>query len=313
MTTLIQTGFGADSNAVDVIAGIDLTGKRAIITGGASGIGIETARALALAGAEVVLAVRDVVVGQRVATELSTSTVKPVRVERLDLASRASIADFAARWRGPLHLLINNAAVMANPLTRTAEGWELQFATNHIGHFAVTTALHRALKDAAGARIVNVSSSGHLRAPVMFDDVQFEHRAYDPWVAYGQSKTANVLFSVELTRRWQSDGIFANALMPGGIMTNLQRYVSQQVLDNWAEMEKAGKMKMKTPAQGAATTIVAAASPLLAGIGGRYFEDCNEAATVANDIKASRGVRAWALDPTTAEQLWQRSEAWLKG
>jgi NAD(P)-dependent dehydrogenase (short-subunit alcohol dehydrogenase family) len=197
--------------------------------------------------------------------------------------------------------------VMASPLRRTAEGWELQLATNHLGHFALATGLYDALAAAGDARIVSVSSSGHLGSPVVFDDLMFERRPYDPWAAYGQSKTANVLFAVEATRRWAGDGIVANALMPGGIMTNLQRYVPQAVKDGWAELERSGAFTMKTPQQGAATTLVAAVAPELAGIGGRYLEDCQEAPTVANDAEASSGVRAWALDPVAAERLWDVS------
>jgi NAD(P)-dependent dehydrogenase (short-subunit alcohol dehydrogenase family) len=158
---------------------------------------------------------------------------------------------------------------------------------------------------------VNVSSSGHLRCPVDFDDLHFERRAYDPWVGYGQSKTANVLFAVGIAQRWFDDGIVAHALMPGGIMTNLQRYVDQAVLDRWAAAEKAGKLRMKTPAEGAATTLVAAVSPLFATVSGRYLEDGNEAEVVDNDAKASSGVRRWALDPAAAEHLWSTSVALL--
>lgn len=310
--TRIVTGYSNTTTALDVVQGIDLRGQRAIVTGGASGIGIETVRALATAGAEVTLAVRNVEVGDTVARELRSSTGNDeVYVAHLDLVDRASVARFVEQWSGPLHLLINNAAVMACPLTRTVEGWELQFATNHLGHFGLTVGLHGALKAAGGARVVNVSSSGHLRCPVDFDDLHFERRDYDPWVGYGQSKTANVLFAVGIAQRWRDDGIVAHALMPGGIMTNLQRYVDQAVLDRWAAAEKAGKLRMKTPAEGAATTLVAAVSPLFAAVSGRYLEDGNEAEVVDNDAKASAGVRRWALDPAAAEQLWSTSVALL--
>jgi NAD(P)-dependent dehydrogenase (short-subunit alcohol dehydrogenase family) len=310
--TRILTGYGNSTTALEVVDGIDLKGQRAIVTGGASGIGIETARALAQAGAEVTLAVRNVAVGDEVARDLRHSTGNDdVYVAHLDLVDRASVARFVEQWSGPLHLLINNAAVMACPLTHTVEGWELQFATNHLGHFGLTLGLHGALKAAGRARVVNVSSSGHLRCPVDFDDLHFERRAYDPWVGYGQSKTANVLFAVGIAKRWLDDGIVAHALMPGGIMTNLQRYVDQAVLDRWAAAEKAGKLRMKTPAEGAATTLVAAVSPLFADVSGRYLEDGNEAEVVDNDAKASSGVRRWALDPVAAEQLWTTSVALL--
>ncbi|WP_152362170.1 SDR family NAD(P)-dependent oxidoreductase [Microlunatus speluncae] len=309
-TSLLSTPFGAQSTAADVIAGVDLAGRRAIVTGGASGIGIETARALAGAGAEVTLAVRDTEAGERIARDLAAATGnEQLRVARLDLADQASVAAFTAAWQGPLHLLINNAGVMASPLGRTAEGWELQFATNHLGHFALATGLHDALAAAGGARVVSVSSSAHLRSPVVFDDVHFERREYEPWAAYGQSKTANVLFAVEADRRWATDGIRVNALMPGGIRTNLQRYVSDEELERLRLAAGTEAPTWKTPEQGAATTVLLAASPLLAGIGGRYFEDCNEAAP--NQPGSRAGVAPYALDPDAARRLWQVSEATL--
>ena len=209
-----------------MIAGVDLTGRRAVVTGGASGIGVETARALAAAGAEVTLAVRNTAAGERTAADIIESTGNNhVFVAPIELADRASVAAFAAGWDGPLHILVNNAGVMAEPLNRTPEGWEHQFATNHLGHFGLALGLHDALAAAGDARIVSVSSSAHLRSDVHFDDIHFEHRPYEAWAAYGQSKTANVLFAVEAAKRWASDGIIANALMPGGIRTALQRHV----------------------------------------------------------------------------------------
>ncbi len=197
---------------------------------------------------------------------------------------------------------------MALPsLELTANGWERQLATNHLGHFALATGLHRALAEAGGARIVSVSSSGHLGSPVVFDDLHFEHRPYDPWSAYGQSKTANVLLAVEATRRWAGDGVVANALMPGGIMTNLQRHVTQEVRDDWQRMQDEGRVRFKTPQQGAATSMVAAVAPELEGRGGHYLEDCNEAPTVADDAEVTSGVREWALDPDAAHRLWEVS------
>ena len=305
MTDRITTPFTAESTAAEVIAGIDLTGRRAVVTGGASGIGIETARALASAGAEVTLAVRNLEAGERTSAEIIDSTGnKQVLIAPLDLADQASVAAFAAGWDGPLHILINNAGLMASPLMRTPQGWEMQFATNHLGHFALATGLHRALA-AEGARIVSVSSSAHHRSPVVFDDIQFEHRAYEPWLAYGQSKTANVLFAVEASKRWAGDGITANALMPGGIRTNLQRYVSDEELDRLRAAAGGAELKWKTPEQGAATSILVATSPLLEGVGGRYFEDCAEAET--GKLGARTGVAAYALDPDAAARLWHVS------
>jgi NAD(P)-dependent dehydrogenase (short-subunit alcohol dehydrogenase family) len=318
VSTPITTPFTAESTAAEVVDGIDLTGRRAIVTGGASGIGIETARALAGAGAEVTLAVRNVEAGERTAAQITrttgtgTTSSKQVLVARLDLADQASVASFAAAWDGPLDMLINNAGIMAAPLMRTPEGWEMQFATNHLGHFALATRLHGALAAAGGARVVSVSSSAHLRSPVVFEDINFLERPYEPWAAYGQSKTANVLFAVEATRRWAGDGITVNALMPGGIQTNLQRYVTDEELDRLRRQSGGSAApNWKTPEQGAATSVLVATSPLLDGIGGRYFEDCNEAGL--NEPGTRRGVAAYALDPDNAALLWQVSVDTLAG
>jgi len=232
VTTPVTTPFNAQTTAAEVVAGIDLGGKRIIVTGGASGIGLETARALAAAGAEVTLAVRNPDAGKRVAAEIAAAARNTrVLVAPVDLADPASAASFVAAWDGPLDVLVNNAGVMACPQTRTPQGWELQFATNHLGHFALATGLHRALAAAEGARIVSVSSRAHLRSPVIFDDIHFLNRAYDLWDAYAQSKTANVLFAVEATRRWANDGITANALQPGTVRSNLQRYITDEDLE----------------------------------------------------------------------------------
>jgi NAD(P)-dependent dehydrogenase (short-subunit alcohol dehydrogenase family) len=306
---LITTRFTATSTADEVAAGHHLDGRRAVVTGGSSGIGIETARSLVRAGAEVTLAVRDTAAGARVAADITATTGSPrVRVARLDLTDRRSVAEFVQSWTDQLDLLITNAGIMALPDRQlTPEGWELQFATNHLGHFALALGLHDALATAGGARIVSLSSSGHLNSPVVFDDPWFDRRPYDPWSAYGQSKTANVLFAVEATRRWSGDGIIANAVMPGGIMTNLQKHVSQEVRDSWIEGERSGRFTMKTPEQGAATTLVAALAPEFANTGGHYLEDGNESPTVANDAEVGRGVREWALDPDAASRLWEVS------
>ncbi|MCW2914198.1 MAG: family NAD(P)-dependent oxidoreductase [Actinomycetia bacterium] len=305
-TTPITTPFAAESTAAEVVEGIDLTGRRIIVTGGASGIGIETARALAGAGAQVTLAVRNPEAGERTAEDIIASTGnKQVLVAPLDLADQASVASFVAAWDGPLHIIVNNAGVMASPEMRTPQGWEMQFATNHLGHFALATGLHRALAAAGGARVVSVSSSAHLRSPVVFEDIHFRERAYEPWAAYGQSKTANVLFAVEATKRWANDGITVNALMPGGIRTNLQRYVTDEDLDRLRAQAGGGAPAWKTPEQGAATSVLVATSPLLEGIGGRYFEDCNEAGL--NQPGTRQGVAAYALDPEAAARLWQVS------
>ncbi|MEU7584905.1 SDR family NAD(P)-dependent oxidoreductase [Micromonospora sp. NPDC049230] len=304
----ITTSFAHHSTAMDVIRGVDLVGRRAIVTGGSSGIGVETARALASAGAEVTLAVRNPDAGQQAADDITGTTGNDrVMVAPLDLADQGSVAAFVANWDGPLHILVNNAGIMAAPLSRTPQGWEMQFATNHLGHFALATGLRQALAADGGARIVSVSSAAHLRSPVVFEDIQYERREYEPWQAYGQSKTANVLFAVEASRRWADDGIFANSLMPGAIQTNLQRYVSEEELNR---IRAGNAAAWKTVEQGAATSVLVAASPLLDGVGGRYFEDCQEAAPARPGGRT--GVAAYALDPEAAERLWKVSTDLLK-
>jgi NAD(P)-dependent dehydrogenase (short-subunit alcohol dehydrogenase family) len=320
---LITTRFGAQSTASEVIDGINLSGKRAVVTGGSSGIGVETARALAGAGADVTLAVRDTDAGDRTAAEITTTTGKGVHVGRLDLADQASIAAFVGNWAGPLDLLINNAGVMAVPtLQLTRQGWERQFATNHLGHFALALGLHEALADAGHARIVSLSSVGHRRSRVIFDDLNFTSRPYDLGLAYGQSKTANVLFAVEATRRWGGDGITANAVHPGTIAaTNLLRDLGPEVATAlqaaapYAQTFTQPEMMRKTVEQGAATSVFVATSPELDGIGGRYFEDCNEAAVLDphEPGTTASGVAAYALDPKAATRLWQVSIDALAG
>ena len=308
----IKTGFGFESTAEQVVDGIDLSGKRAIVTGASSGIGIETARALAGAGADVTLAVRDLDAGRRTADDITASTAnRDVQVNRLDLADRSSAFDLAAGWEGPLHILINNAGVMALPeLTLTSEGWEMQFATNHLGHFALAVGLHDALAAEAGARIVSLSSRGHLRSPVVFEDINFDARRYEPFVAYGQSKTANALFAVGATHRWEDAGITANAVHPGAIAaSNLSRHLDPDTLQ---ALRDSGQYRYKTLEQGAATSVLVATSPELEGVGGRYFEDCNEADVLDSPSPdAESGVAAYALDPDNADRLWELSERWL--
>jgi NAD(P)-dependent dehydrogenase (short-subunit alcohol dehydrogenase family) len=302
MTTRITTPFTAESTAAEVIADVDLTGKRAIVTGAASGIGVETARALASAGADVTLAVRDVGAGDRVAADIAATTGNSkLHVERLDLADQASIAAFLARWSGPLDILVDNAGIMATPELRTAEGWELQFATNHLGHFALTAGLHEALQAAGHARVVVVSSVGHINGEVLFDDLDFAKHPYDAWAAYSQSKTANILFAVEAARRWAGDGIAVNALNPGRIAaTNLSRHMETPP----AAFDPKGStgVSVKSIEQGAATSVLLAASPLVDGVTGRYFEDSQEAVPFEPGVR--RGVAAYALDPVKAERLW---------
>ena len=312
---LITSQYDDTTTALEVVQDVDLTGRRALVTGAASGIGVETARALAHAGAQVTLAVRDTAAGDRTAADIArTSGRDDVRVVRLDLADLGSVDALTRAWTGPLDVLVNNAGVMDAPFGTTAQGWETQLGVNHLGHFAVATGLHPALAAADRARIVSVSSSGHAASPIVFDDLFFERREYDPGLAYGQSKTANSLFAVEATRRWASDGITANALMPGGIWTPLQRHWSAEkraAAEAQAQQaEEAGMFRMKTPEQGAATSVFLAASPLVEGIGGRYFEDCREAAVV-DHLDGIHGVMPHALDPDDARRLWDVSEELL--
>lgn len=282
--------------------GIDLTGRRAIVTGGSSGIGVETARALAATGAEVTLAVRDLAAGAATAKDITATTGNDkVYVGQLDLTDLESVSAFADNWQGPLHILVNNAGVMASPEQHTKYGWEFQFATNHLGHFALANGLHDALAADGNARIVVLSSTGHQRSPVVFDDVNFAFRPYDPWLAYGQSKTANVLFAVGATRQWAADGITANAVMPGAIFTNLQRYT------NGRGSGQVPPELMKTTEQGAATSTLLAVSPLLEGLGGKYFDDCNEAEVVDRRTGTLHGVARYAVDPANADRLWDLS------
>jgi len=279
--------FDATSTAADVIAGVDLTGKRAIVTGGGSGIGLVTARTLASAGAEVTVAARNV----------GTSA-------ELDLADLDSVRRFIDRWTGPLDILVNNAGVMATPLTRTPQGFELQFATNHLGHFALTLGLHDALAAAGDARVVVVSSVGHVNGEVLFDDPNFEHHPYDPWAAYSQSKTANVLFAVEAAKRWAPDHIAVNALNPGRIWgTGLSRHMETPP-DSFDPAGATG-VSVKNVEQGAATSVLLAASPLVEGVTGKYFEDCREAGPYTPGVR--RGVAAYAIDPAKAARLWRLS------
>jgi NAD(P)-dependent dehydrogenase (short-subunit alcohol dehydrogenase family) len=302
MTTRVTTPFDATSTAEEVIAGIDLSGKRAIVTGGASGLGEETARALAAAGADVTIAVRNVAAGQRVAERLAVSTHNPhIHVGQLDLADQASVAAFVAAWEGPLDILVANAGVMANPETRTPEGREIQFATNHLGHFALAVGLHGALAAAGSARIVVLSSVGHVNGPVRFEDLDFTAEPYDPWLAYAQSKTANILFAVEAARRWAKDGIAVNAVNPGRIWnTSLGRHIDTPPQS--FDPNGTTGVSEKTIEQGAATSTLLAASPLVEGITGRYFEDCQEAVAFEEGVR--RGVKDYALDPGNARVLW---------
>lgn len=309
--------FGARSTALEVIAGHDLRGQEAIVTGGASGIGVETVPALASAGARVVLAARDGARADVVAAELRQATGGIVEASHLDLASLASVRAFVERFLAqgrPLHLLINNAGIMATPLSYTEDGFESQFGTNHIGHFALTTGLMPALQAAGAARVVSLSSIGHRRSGMHFEDLNFRARPYEPFLAYGQSKTANALFAVGLSGRHAADGVFANAVMPGGIFTGLQKHMTreEQMALGWFDESGTPNPRFKTTEQGAATSVWAAVAPELDGVGGLYLEDCAVAAPWSEERPMS-GYMPYALDPDDARRLWAVSEALIAG
>jgi NAD(P)-dependent dehydrogenase (short-subunit alcohol dehydrogenase family) len=307
----LHTGFGATTTAAEIAAGVSLNGKVAVVTGGSSGIGPETARVLAGAGAQVIVAARDIEKAER-----ALAGVSNVEVWRLDLSNPESIDTFAGRFAdsgNPLHILVNNAGVMATPLMRDSRGYELQFATNHLGHFQLTARLWEPLRRAVRARVISLSSVGHRRAPVDLDDPNFERRAYDRWEAYGQSKSANSLFAVELDRRARQQGVRAFAVHPGGILTELTRHMTDDELAAYGIVREGDKLRppaagFKTVAQGAATSVWCAVSPTLGARGGVYCEDCDIAAVVPADSKALSGVRPWALDKAIARALWTLSE-----
>ncbi|MGN9909339.1 SDR family NAD(P)-dependent oxidoreductase [Phytohabitans sp. LJ34] len=302
----IGSGFGYRSTATEVLRGIDLSGKLAIVTGGYSGLGLETTRALAGAGAHVVVPARR----PAVATE-ALSGIAGVEVDELDLGDLESVRAFAERFLASartVHFVIDNAAIMACPETRVGPGWEAQFATNHIGHFALVNRLWPAIARDGGARVVSVSSGGHRRSPIRWDDIHFTS-GYDKWTAYGQAKTANVLFAVHLDTLGQDAGVRAFAVHPGSILTPLQRHLprSEMVAAGWIdEQGNALDPSFKTPEQGAATQVWAATSPRLAGMGGVYCEDCDIADLVPEGAPGA-GVRPYAVDPEQAARLWAYS------
>ncbi len=316
MTDRITSPFGPFTPAREVVAGHDLHDVSAVVTGATSGIGVETARALAEAGAAVTLAVRDRAAGKAAAADINrTATGGKVSVGPLDLSDFASVRAFAEAWgAAPLHILVNNAGVMACPQSYTADDLEMQIGTNHFGHYLLAALLAPALRKAAdglgrSARVVSLTSIGHRRSAVNFDDPHYRQRPYDKWEAYGQSKTANALFAVGFNARHADQGVTANSVMPGGIMTPLQRHLPREEMIAFGWMDQAGKVAegFKTPEQGASTSVWAAVGPELEGVGGLYLEDCAQAAPWTKDIPF-RGVMPHALDPEAAERLWTLSE-----
>lgn len=315
----ITSKFNRKSTAAEVVEGLSLNGRHIVVTGGASGLGLETSRALAQAGATLTLAVRDLAQGDAAATALGGSTGNPrIRVAQLDLADLASVARFADDWKKsgePLHVLINNAGIMACPLSRSAQGWESQFATNHLGHFALTRALLPVLLKSEAPRVVALSSSGHRLSPIVFDDIHFDKREYNKWKAYGQAKTANALMALHLDTLHAKDGLTANAVHPGGINTGLSRHITREemVAMGWVKPDaEPGFIPpgFKTPQQGAATSVWAATAPELQGHGGRYLEDCNEAVP-SPEGERRFGYVAHVRDRDAAARLWAVSEAML--
>ena len=319
---MITSAFGACSTALDVVQGVSLAGKTAMVTGGASGLGFETSRALASAGAAVTLAVRNLEQGQAAAQRITAEFAQArVALVKLDLADLATVRQCAADWNKSgqaLDILINNAAIMACPLTRTAQGWEAQFATNHLGHFALTTALLPALQRAAAqqgdARVVCLSSTGHKLSGVNFDDVHFERRDYNKWKAYGQAKSANALMALGLHLKYGTQGITANAVHPGGIMTGLQKFLPLEEMRalGWLKADDTPLDIFKSTEQGAATSVWAATAHALKGLGGLYLEDCNQGLPAEPTNRVS-GFSAHIADPAAALRLWEVSEQLLAG
>lgn len=314
------------TTAIEIIQGYDLTGYEIIVTGASSGIGIETARALAQGGARLTLAARDMEKLESVADDIRQYTGnQSVETEKLELDSLSSVDEFVKRYlakKRPLHLLINNAGVMACPKTYTKDGFELQFGTNHMGHFALTLGLIPALKQGAESsgrksRVISVSSLAHIFADIDFDDINFKKRNYDPWIAYGQSKTANILFSVALSKLYENEGIVSFSVMPGVILTRLQRHLSKkEKLKLYIEDEYGNpNPNFKSVEEGASTTVWAAVARELEGKSGLYLENCkvSEMRESNQDVYAkSSGFLKYAIDEEKALRLWKLSTKWLE-
>ena len=314
MSERVTSEFGATSTAAEVAAGHDLEGASVIVTGAASGIGVETARALAEAGADVMLAVRNTDAGAATAADIGKTAKGKVSVGKVDLSDLGSVAAFATAWgEKPLNILINNAGVMACPLAYTAQDLEMQIGTNHFGHYLLTMLLARGLMNAAedgrASRVVSLSSIGHRRGGVHFEDIHYRHRPYDKWESYGQAKTANSLFAVGFNERFSDLGVNANAVMPGGIRTPLQRHLTDEEMRGFGWIDENGKVneRFKSPEQGAATSVWAALADEMEGVGGLNLENCNQAVPWV-ETNPFEGVMPHALDAEAAERLWDVSE-----
>jgi NAD(P)-dependent dehydrogenase (short-subunit alcohol dehydrogenase family) len=303
--------FGFESTTDDVLEGIDLSGKRILVTGASAGLGVETTRALAARGASVTMAVRDLTKGTTAMDEIRAAVPDAeLDLRQLDLADLASVRTVAHGFvedHPVLDVLIGNAGVMACPQGTTADGFEMQFGTNHLGHFLLIQLLTPSLVAAGGARVVLLTSAGHRFGDVDLEDPNFEHQPYDAWVAYGRAKTANVLCAVGLDQRLRDQGVRAFAVHPGGIPTELGRHLTDETLGQMVERSKAANVRWKTVPQGAATTVYAATAPELDDEGGVYLEDCH-VAELTDDLEVSGGVRSYALDPARADALWELSE-----
>ena len=299
--------FGRESTAEEIARGAELSGRQVVITGASSGIGAETARALAIAGADLILGVRNCAGGEAVAREIAKVAPRQVRVLPLDLADLGSVAAFADQIDAPLDLLIANAGVSKTPQTHLPNGLETRFATNHLGHFLLALRLRRQMAE-RGARLLVLSSAAHKGLPVRLDDLQWRHRPHS-LAAYGESKSANVLFAQEATRRWRGAGIFANAILPGSALSGLQRYHGEEMKRRIGFILPDGSANpaLKTLAQAAATTVWAATTPQLAARGGLVLEDCAEALPVGSETHSWSGFDARVADPETARLLWEQS------
>jgi NAD(P)-dependent dehydrogenase (short-subunit alcohol dehydrogenase family) len=306
----LGSGFGARSTAEQVVAGIDLSGRLAIVTGGYSGLGLETVRALAAAGAAVVVPARRPDHARQVLDDAGLSVVE---VEKMDLADLDTVDEFATGFldsRRSIDILIDNAAVMASPESRVGDGWESQFATNHLGHYVLANRLWPALVDGRGARVVALTSTGHKQSDIRWDDPQFT-TGYDKWKAYGQAKTADSLFAIQLDALGEPFGVRAFAVHPGGIMTELQRHLPKEemIAAGWMSADGSVNERFKSPEQGAATSVWAATSPGLAGRGGVYCEDCDiaELTVLGSPDARIRGVEPYAINRNSAARLWALS------
>lgn len=309
----LGSGFGAASTALEVISGIDLSGKTAMVTGGSNGMGLEITRALVWAGADVVVPARNL---EKARDALRTiERVELVPLDLMDPVSITAVADAFLASQRPLDILINNAGTMLNPLTRDSRGYESQLSTNHLGHFELAVRLWPALVKARGARVISVSSRGHQYGHFDFEDPNFLRQPYDASLAYGRSKTANALFAVALDQRGQGSHVRSFSLHPGGVITELAKFISTENLKAAGYVDGEGKpiidpeRNMKTAAQGAATAVWCATSPLLDGLGGLYCENCDIAQLYPDNSKELLGVRSWAMDAQAADRLWTLSEA----